>query len=111
MSRSSEALRLLGLARRAGAVAPGTEATRRAVRSGEARLIVTAVDASRVQLQKLTTTLGERPTPRVVLGDRAVLGAAIGKGPISAVAVTADTFARRIVRGLAEGGPRDGLED
>lgn len=111
MSRRSDALRLLGLARRAGAVLPGTEATRRALRSGEARLIVMAGDASQTQMKKLDTTSGEGRVPRVVLGDRAELGAAIGRGPVSAVAVTADTFARQLVRGLAAHEKPDGPED
>jgi len=102
-SRRAEALRLLGLARRAGAVAPGTDLARRAVRRGEARLILMAGDASSVQLDKIRTVLGNRPIPQVILGDRATLGAAVGRGPISAVAVTSASFAEQLQRRLGIG--------
>jgi len=95
-SRMPEALRLLGLARRAGAVAPGTEAVRRAIREGEARLVLMAGDASGVQLEKIRTTLRNRPIPQVTLGDRATLGAAIGMARVAAVAVTSSSFAERL---------------
>ena len=76
-----EVLRLLGLARRAGAVAPGTEAVRRAIREGEAQLILMASDASGVQLKKIRTTLRDRTIPQAVLGDRDALGSAVGRAP------------------------------
>lgn len=113
MSGGREALRLLGLARRAGAVAHGTDATRRAVREGRARLVVTAGDASGTQMRKLQTTLGDRPIPQVVLGDRSALGAAIGSAPVSALAVTAESFASRLAgsSGAAADTPGEGRED
>jgi ribosomal protein L7Ae-like RNA K-turn-binding protein len=98
--RARSALRLLGLARRAGAVAPGTEAVRRAIREGEARLILFATDASSVQLEKIRTTLHDRSIPRAVLGDRHTLGAAIGFAELSAVAITDRSFAQRLVAEL-----------
>jgi len=103
---SDEALRLLGLARRAGSVAPGSDAARRAAREGEARLILMAGDASSVQLDKIRNAVKNRPIPWATLGDRATLGAAVGLGPISAVAVTADSFAEALSRklGLGESG-------
>jgi ribosomal protein L7Ae-like RNA K-turn-binding protein len=96
-SRSLSAYRLLGLARRAGAVAPGTEAVRRAIREGEAQLILVANDASSVQLKKIETTLHERTIPRAILGDRNTLGAAVGLAPLSAVAVTNRSLADQLV--------------
>ncbi len=100
-SRTSRALRLLGLARRAGGVAPGTEATRRAIRQGEAQLILIATDASSVQVEKVRTTLHDRPIPRVTLGDRDTLGAAVGLAPLSAVAVTHTALAQKLARELS----------
>ena len=94
--RADEAFRLLGLARRAGSVAPGTDAARRAVRSGEARLILMAGDASGVQLDKIRSAMRNRPIPWGTLGDRATLGAAVGRGPTSAVAITAGSFAQAL---------------
>lgn len=86
-------------------MAPGTDAARRAVRSGEARLILMAGDASSVQLAKVRSVLKNRPIPWGTLGDRATLGAAVGRGPTSVVAVTAESFAGALQRVL---GPEDG---
>lgn len=100
--RARSALRLLGLARRAGAAVPGTEAVRRAIREGEARLILIAKDASSVQLEKIRTTLHDRSIPQAVLGDRNTLGAAIGFARLSAVAITDRALADRLVTELEE---------
>ena len=48
MTQINRVMQLLGLARRAGAVAPGTEAVRQAIRGGHARLVLFAADASQV---------------------------------------------------------------
>lgn len=111
--RALSALRLLGLARRAGAVAPGTEAVRRAIRAGEARLILMATDASSVQVKKIKTTLHDRSIPRAVLGDRRSLGAAIGYAQLSAVAITDRPLAERLVTeldGAVDGPGSDAVE-
>jgi ribosomal protein L7Ae-like RNA K-turn-binding protein len=104
--RARDAYRLLGLARRAGAVAPGTEAVRRAIREGEALLILMAGDASSVQLDKIRTTLNDRSIPRAILGDRNTLGAAVGLAPLSAVAVTNRSLADELVAVLEDGDER-----
>ena len=105
-SRTTSALRLLGLARRAGAVAPGTDAVRRAIREGEAQLVLIAGDASSTQVDKVRTTMHDRTIPQVILGDRNTLGAALGLGPLTAVAVTSESLAQQLARELEV--PRDG---
>jgi ribosomal protein L7Ae-like RNA K-turn-binding protein len=95
-------MQLLGLARRAGAVAPGTEAVREAIRGGKARLVLMADDASQAQLDKIGRTLHSRPIPRARLGDRGTLGAAVGLAPLSAVAVTDAPLAARVVAELGD---------
>jgi ribosomal protein L7Ae-like RNA K-turn-binding protein len=95
-------MQLVGLARRAGAVAPGVEAVREAVREGEARLVLLADDASPAQLDKVGRTLAGRPVPTARLGDRAMLGTAVGLGPISALAVTEASLAGRVVDELGD---------
>lgn len=104
MTRSGklDALRLLGLAQRAGAVETGVEATRRAVREGRAELVLLAADASPGQLRKITALLEHRAVPRRVPGDRISLGTALGGPPLSAVAVTRHEFAEPLLRHLAE---------
>ena len=104
---TSEVLRLLGLARRAGAVAAGTGRTKQALGSSMAKLVLVATDASAVQLQKLEGLIRRRSVPRAVLGDRVALGAAVGAPPLSAVAVTDARFAEQMLRRLANATPAD----
>jgi ribosomal protein L7Ae-like RNA K-turn-binding protein len=93
-------LALLGLARRAGALAFGTGSTRRALKEGRARLILLAQDASETQRDKVMKLLRHGTTPRATLGTREALGLAVGSPPISAVAVTDDEFAKELVARL-----------
>jgi ribosomal protein L7Ae-like RNA K-turn-binding protein len=106
-----EVFRLLGLARRAGEVAPGTDAARRSIRQGEARLVLMAEDASSVQLDKVRKAIGARPVPQAILGDRATLGAAVGLGPISAIAVTDESLAVALSERMQRAPGTDGVED
>jgi len=99
--REREGLRFLGLARRAGAVAPGIASARQAVRDGRAKLLVVASDAAAGQMKKIERTLSDRPIPREVLGDRATLGAALGLGPVSAAAITVGSFVDGFRRSMA----------
>lgn len=94
---------LLGLARRAGGVAPGTEAAREAIRTGAARLVVLASDASPAQSAKVQRTLAGRPAPHAAWGSRAELGAALGLAPLSVVAVTHPGLAAEMLRDLEHG--------
>lgn len=102
--RPAEGLALLGLAQRAGAVARGGEATRRAIRKGEARLVVLAEDASRTQLDKILKTMKGRSVDRRFVPSGSQLGAALGVAPLSAVAVTKRAFARQLARTLESDG-------
>ncbi len=102
MTRTSDLMQLLGLARRAGALAPGTEAVRQAVRGGEARVVLFASDASPVQLEKIERTLKDRSIPRARVGNRETLGAAVGLAPLAAVAVTNASLAKQVVAELGD---------
>jgi ribosomal protein L7Ae-like RNA K-turn-binding protein len=102
VSRASSVHRLLGLARRAGAVVPGTAAVRDAIRSGEAKLVLLAGDASPAQLAKIRRTMEGRPVSEASLGSRVDLGAAVGLAPISAVAVTSTPLADRLAAELGD---------
>ena len=83
---------------------------RRAIREGEARLILMAGDASSVQLDKIRTTLYDRTIPQAVLGDRNTLGAAVGLAPLSAVAVTNRSLADKLVAELKSSGDESGTD-
>ena len=109
-SGSDGLLRLLGLARRAGCVASGVEATRRALRAGEASLVLVAGDASAVQVKKIEGLLGARGVPGAVVADRDRLGRAVGGPPLSAVALTDRRFAERLLRELPGGTSEVGQE-
>lgn len=90
------ALRLLGLAARAGALLPGTERVREAARSGILRFALVAEDISDNSQDKLLPLLKSRGIPHVVRFRRAELGAAVGKAPLSAVGITVQSFADRV---------------
>jgi len=97
---TAEVLGMLGLAKRAGMIAAGTDRTRRALRAGEARLVLVAGDASAVQLRKIDGLIRRDAIPRAVIGDRISLGAAVGEAPLSAVAVTNARFAEQMLQRL-----------
>jgi ribosomal protein L7Ae-like RNA K-turn-binding protein len=98
--RTSEALALLGLARRAGAVVAGTEAVREALRKGSARLVILAEDMSGTQQEKVLPLVRARGVPWETLGSMQEVGDALGRGPLAAVAVTAEGFAGEIRKRL-----------
>lgn len=100
-SGPSEVLSLVGLARRAGAVARGTSATRRSLRAGEALLVLTAEDASPTQMKKVLGLVRARNVAHRVVADRRLLGAAVGSPPLSTVAVTQPSFAERILERIS----------
>ena len=91
---------ILGMARRAGALAYGTGSTRRALKEGRARLVLFAQDASETQREKVMKLLRHGRTPRATLGTREALGAAVGSAPVSAVAVTDKEFAKELMARL-----------
>lgn len=94
-SPEDELLGLLGLAARAGAVLTGTDTVRRGIRDGEVVHVVLAADASPTQQHKLVPLLEARGVPFGILLDQERLGAALGKGLVSAVGLTNRGFAGR----------------
>ena len=95
--RESEALGLLGLARRAGAVSRGVDATRRSLESGEVRLVLFATDASETQFKKVRNLIRRRGVPVLRISDRDLLGRAVGRSALSVVGVTERSFARQLL--------------
>lgn len=98
--REAEALGLLGLARRAGAVIQGTEGVRKALLSGELALVVFASDASEVQLEKVWKVLRHHEVPVRWVSRREVLGHAVGEAPLSVLGVKTRSFADRLLPAL-----------
>lgn len=91
---------LLGLARRAGAVATGVPAVRDAVRKGDARLVILASDASPTQLKKVQAILEHREIPVRWFDSQSELGAPLGQPGLSAVAITSQSFAEQLLMTL-----------
>ncbi len=100
MRRMGDPMAILGMARRAGALAYGTGSTRRALKEGRARLVLFAQDASETQRDKVMKLLDHRRTPRAIVGTREALGLAVGSAPVSAVAVTDRELAKELVARL-----------
>jgi ribosomal protein L7Ae-like RNA K-turn-binding protein len=90
-------LSLLGLAARARALALGTDMVRGAARDGKLSGAVLAADASPTQARKLVPLLQARGIPFAVCSTQADLGAALGRGPVSAVGLNDSSFARRVL--------------
>ena len=95
-SGRSEALALLGIAQRAGAVLKGTDATRRGLRNGEVRLVIVAEDGSPAQKKKILPLAGARAVEVSTLGTRNELGGAVGRGPLTAVGITHPGFEKEL---------------
>ncbi|GBD33423.1 hypothetical protein HRbin33_02414 [bacterium HR33] len=95
---SREQLRLLGLARRAGAVVVGTEAVRRSLRRGELGVVVLAGDCSRRVEEKVGRLARYRGVPTIVGPEAAELGRILGKGPVGSAGVKRGELARGILQ-------------
>ena len=108
--RPDRALGLLGMATRAGALVPGTERVREAARAGTLRLAVMAADASENSRGKLLPLLTARGISHVIRYERNELGAAVGRGPLSAVGVLDAALADRLLALLHERGDGAGGE-
>lgn len=100
--REAEALGLLGLARRAGAVLRGVDATRRAVASGESGLVLLAADASETQLRKVVNLVRHRGVPVRWVSGKDALGRALGEGALSVVGIERGSFAEQIQARIPE---------
>ncbi|MGD2067209.1 MAG: ribosomal L7Ae/L30e/S12e/Gadd45 family protein [Gemmatimonadota bacterium] len=102
--RQRAPLELLGLARRAGAVEAGVDAARRAVRTGRAKLLLTAADASPTQLEKVAPGARRAGVPIRELATRIRLGEAVGRPPLAAVAVTDKGLAEQVLLRISDAG-------
>ena len=87
---NEDALRFLGLARRAGCLALGEEQTRRAVRSGKAKLLLLAADAAPNAVKRAEELSESRAVPLIRLqADKDRLADALG-APVFAMAALCD---------------------
>lgn len=82
---------------------------REAVRRGDAVLVLLATDGAPGQVGKIERLLSHGSIPLRRTGTRAELGGALGTPPVTAVGVTLEGLATRLLEELdAEAGPREG---
>ncbi|GKS09982.1 YlxQ family RNA-binding protein [Paenibacillus chitinolyticus] len=86
----------LGLAMRAGKLVTGEESVLKAIRSGEAKLVILAEDAADNTSKKFQDKCRSYDVPLLVLGNREELGSSIGKEARVTIAVVDDGFARML---------------
>lgn len=89
-------LDLLGLSARAGAIVTGIDSVRQAAREDHVFRVILAEDAASGQQGKLVPLLDARKVPFHTLFTRDELGAALGRGSVSAIGITDGKLARRI---------------
>lgn len=94
--------RLLGLGRRARRVAAGHEAAERALKAGEAALLLVASDAGASEAKRWERLASLRGVPMVSPLAAAGLGEALGMPPRAVVAVTDPDLARGLLEVLSK---------
>ncbi|WNQ13773.1 ribosomal L7Ae/L30e/S12e/Gadd45 family protein [Paenibacillus aurantius] len=88
----------LGLAMRAGKLVTGDTGVLDAIRSGEAKLVIMALDASPNAQKKYRDKCAHYEVPLTEFGTRDQLGAGIGKAERVVIAVIDAGFAQMLVR-------------
>jgi len=106
----SRTLSHLGLAMRAGKLASGEEPVLKAIRSGEAKLVILAQDASDNTEKKLTDKCESYQVPLVIGFTRYELGGAVGKPERVMFAVTDQGFAQMIAGGFVQHSEVENIE-
>ncbi len=86
----------LGLAMKAGRLVSGEFMTERAIRDGDARLVLIADDASDNTKKKFRDSCRYYHVPIIITADKQILGGAIGKRERASMAVTDAGFAGTI---------------
>lgn len=98
MTKKNDPLSYLGLAMRAGKLVTGDDSVLQAIRSGEAKLVLLAVDASARTQKKFRDKCSHYRIPLVEYGNRYELGASIGKEERVVIAVNDQGFAAMIAK-------------
>ncbi len=102
MPGKDKVLSMLGLATRSRNVVSGGFATEQAVKSGKARLVIIAEDASGNTRKKYSNMCDFYRVPCVIHGTKNVLGHSMGKEERSILALTDEGFADSIQKHLAD---------
>ncbi|WP_019003803.1 L7Ae/L30e/S12e/Gadd45 family ribosomal protein [Cohnella laeviribosi] len=99
---TNKALSRLGLAMRAGKLVTGEEFVLKAIRSGDAKLVLLAGDASELTRKKVEDKCGSYNVPLLIGYTRYELGGAVGKPERVLFAVTDRGFADLIRSGWVQ---------
>ena len=95
-------LQILGLAKKAGLLAVGSEDTGAASRSGKARLVLSSHDASAGALRRARNSASICSAPHVIAPYSSFeLGSVSGRGSPGTVAILETGLAARFMEGLA----------
>lgn len=100
--RAPDILLFIGLAQKAGKTAGGETAAWAAIRSGRARLVLIAEDASANTKKKFVNQCCYRQVPYRISQKKAMLGRAVGKGERSVLAILDESFAAGIMKKMDE---------
>lgn len=100
MDSEQKALSLLGLARKAGRVMSGEFQTEKAVKSGKAKLVVLAGDASDNTKKKFCNMCAWYHVPVTECSDKTRLGSSIGCESRSCLAVLDPGLAGAVMKAL-----------
>lgn len=98
---SNKLLSGLGLAMRAGKLVTGDEGVLDAIRTGKAKLVLLAVDASENTSKKFRDKCLTYQVPLIEYGTREQLGSSVGKAERVIMAVIDPGFAQVIARAKA----------
>jgi len=90
----------LGLATRARKLVTGEETVLKAIRSGEAKLVILAEDASEGTRKKFHDKCTSYGVPILEHGSRESLGASIGKEARVSIAITDEGFVQMLRKSL-----------
>ena len=102
--QKDKVLNLIGLAQKAGKVVSGEFMTEKAVKTGEAALVILAEDASENTQKKFRNMCEFYEVPLYILSDKETLGHAIGKEFRASLAVQDWNFAEAIRKVLQDEG-------
>ena len=87
---------MLSLCQRAGRLVSGELPCENAVKSGKAKLLIIAEDASANTKKKFENAAFAHKTECIVMGNKIELGQKIGKDMRSSVAITDEGFAQQL---------------
>ena len=91
-------LSLIGLAMKAGQVVSGEFSVEKCIKSGKAKLVIIATDASENKKKKFEDKCKFYHVPMIIYSTKETLGTALGKGLRSSITLTEDGFKNAILK-------------